>query len=76
MTVGGDSYTIAEAIAKKDVISQELSLTREISRQYNQAEQTVRTLEAKNEDKLDDLIRASIGKDRKTDTTEIEVDFK
>lgn len=72
LTVGGHTYTIAEAIAKKDVVGQEQSLIREISRQFNTTEQTVRELEAKNEDKLDDLIRASLGKDKKTDPKEME----
>jgi len=72
LEVAGTKYTIAEAIAKKDVISQELQLTKTIRRQYNDAELKVQNIEDQNESKLDDLIRASLGKDKKTDPKEME----
>lgn len=72
LEVAGNTYTIAEAIAKKDVISQELQLTKNIKRQYNDTEAKVQNIENQNEAKLDDLIRASLGKDKKTDPKEME----
>ena len=72
LTVNGTEYTIAEAIAKKDTVHQEQCLVKEIKRQLNTAEQKVQNLENQNEDKLDDLLRASLGKDRKTDPKEME----
>lgn len=70
--IGKTKYTIAEAIAKKDTIYQEQNLLNKIARQLQDSENRVQVLENQNEDKLDDLIRASIGKDKKTDASEIE----
>jgi hypothetical protein len=70
--VGDVELTIAEAIAKKDTISQEQRLVREMRNQLIRAENTVQMLENDNEEKLDNLIVASIGKEKKTDASEIE----
>jgi hypothetical protein len=72
LTVGDETFTIAEAIAKKDTVSQELSLIKTMKRQLNEVENNIQYIEADNDEKLDDLIRASIGKDKKTDAGEIE----
>jgi len=64
--------TIAEAIAKKDTITQELTLINGISGQLAAIKNRVERLEMENEEKLDEIIRASIGKERKTDPKEIE----
>jgi hypothetical protein len=64
LTVGDAKFTIAEAIAKKETVTQELK--------WIEAKVRADNIESTNEAKLDDLIKASIGKDKKTDAKEIE----
>ena len=70
--IGDLSITIAEAIAMKSTINQKMSLLNSIERDIVASKEKVISYEAQAESKLDDLIRASIGKDKKTDATEIE----
>lgn len=72
VTVKGKTYTISEAIAKKDVIKQEQELVKIIRRQLQNAELIVQNNENTTESKLDDLIKVTMGKDRKAEASEIE----
>lgn len=72
ITVNGVKLTIAEAIAKKESIKQEQDLVKVIRRQLQMAEANVTNIDNNNESKLDDIIKSAMGKDRKTDSTEIE----
>lgn len=72
ITVNGAKLTIAEAIAKKESIKQEQDLVKVIRRQLQMAEANVTNIDNNNESKLDDIIKSAMGKDRKTDSTEIE----
>jgi hypothetical protein len=72
LTVGDAKFTIAEAIAKKETVTQELKWIEKMERQLTEAKVRADNIESTNEAKLDDLIKASIGKDKKTDAKEIE----
>jgi hypothetical protein len=72
LTVGDAKFTIAEAIAKKETVAQELKWIEKMERQLTEAKVRADNIESTNEAKLDDLIKASIGKDKKTDAKEIE----
>lgn len=72
VTVKGKTYTISEAIAKKDVIKQEQELVKIIRRQLQNVELIVQNNENATESKLDDLIKVTMGKDRKAEASEIE----
>ena len=72
VTVNGVTLTISEAIAKKESIKQEQDLVKVIRRQLQMTEVNITNLDNANETKLDDLLRVAMGKDKKTDSAEIE----
>lgn len=72
LTVNGQELTIAEAIAKKESIKQEQSLVKIIRVQLQSMEASVVSIDNNNESKLDSIIVSAMGKDKKTDGSEIE----
>jgi len=77
VTISGKTYTVAEAIAKKDHLSQKRELLKKLREQRSFVDQCVKAHEHDVQARLDSLLNASLGSQRKesADTTAISEPF-
>ena len=70
--VNGVKMTVAEAIERKGSIDKEVMLLTELQRQLAQSRTAVERNNVTMQQRLDEMIKAAVGKDRKATTEEID----
>lgn len=72
VTINGVEMSVAEAIERKGSIDKERALLAVLTQQLGQTRATVERQNAQMTQRLDTMIQAAVGKDRKATTEEIE----